>query len=229
LSEDLANSLGIERNVGEFINRVVPDGAAARGGDWTLEAATGAIESRIAFSDAALGAYDGLLANALPDVQIVGMPARTLRHISFAVGSGIVGVSSLLIGFNVGIIDYNMGFDIILMATVAMTIGGLGNVGAAAGGGFVLGVIQNLALWKMDSKWQMALSFAILILVYGALALGAGSAVALIGLCLVWGGVNHLGLNLIVGRLAGLDPGRRGAILGVHGSAFAPGHAKRPK
>lgn len=32
LSEDLANSLGIERNVGEFINRVVPDGAAARGG-----------------------------------------------------------------------------------------------------------------------------------------------------------------------------------------------------
>lgn len=32
LTEDLANSLGIERNVGEFINRVVPDGAAARGG-----------------------------------------------------------------------------------------------------------------------------------------------------------------------------------------------------
>jgi branched-chain amino acid transport system permease protein len=96
---------------------------------------------------------------------ITGMPARKLRHISFAVGSGLVGISSLLIGFNVGIIDFNMGFDIILMATVAMIIGGLGNVGAAAGGGFALGVIQNLALWKIESKWQMALSFAILILV----------------------------------------------------------------
>ncbi len=32
LSEDLANSLGIDRAHGEFINRVVPDGAAARAG-----------------------------------------------------------------------------------------------------------------------------------------------------------------------------------------------------
>jgi branched-chain amino acid transport system permease protein len=58
-----------------------------------------------------------------------------------------------------------MGFEVILMATVAMIIGGLGNVSAAAGGGFILGVIQNVALWKIDSKWQMALSFSILILV----------------------------------------------------------------
>jgi branched-chain amino acid transport system permease protein len=96
---------------------------------------------------------------------IVGMPARILRHISFAVGSALVGISALMIGFNVGIIDYNMGLDIILMAVVAMIIGGLGNVGAAAGGGFMLGMIQNLALWKIESKWQMALSFSILILV----------------------------------------------------------------
>ena len=67
--------------------------------------------------------------------------------------------------FNVGIIDFNMGFDIILMATIAMIIGGLGNVGAAAAGGFVLGVVQNVAIWKIESKWQLAISFTILILV----------------------------------------------------------------
>lgn len=71
----------------------------------------------------------------------------------------------MMIGFNVGIIDFNMGFEIILMATIAMIIGGLGNVGAAAGGGFVLGLIQNVAIWKIESKWQMALSFSILILI----------------------------------------------------------------
>jgi branched-subunit amino acid ABC-type transport system permease component len=97
--------------------------------------------------------------------EIVGMPAKRLRNISFIVGSALVGVSAMLIGLNVGIIDFNMGSDIILMATVAMIIGGLGNVGAAAGGGFVLGMIQNIAIWKIESKWQMALSFAILIVV----------------------------------------------------------------
>ena len=97
--------------------------------------------------------------------EVVGMPARRLRNISFIVGSALVGVSAMLIGLNVGIIDFNMGMEIILMATVAMIIGGLGNVGAAAGGGFVLGMVQNIAIWKIESKWQMALSFAILILV----------------------------------------------------------------
>lgn len=97
--------------------------------------------------------------------EVVGMPAKRLRNISFLVGSALVGVSAMLIGLNVGIIDFNMGMDIILMATVAMIIGGLGNVGAAAGGGFVLGMIQNIAIWKIGSKWQLALSFAILIVV----------------------------------------------------------------
>jgi branched-subunit amino acid ABC-type transport system permease component len=97
--------------------------------------------------------------------EVVGMPSRRLRHISFVVGSALVGVSAMLIGLTVGIIDFNMGFDIMLMATVAMIIGGLGNVGAAAAGGFVLGVIQNVAIWKIESKWQLAISFAILILV----------------------------------------------------------------
>jgi branched-subunit amino acid ABC-type transport system permease component len=97
--------------------------------------------------------------------EVVGMPAKRLRNISFIVGSSLVGISAMLIGLNVGIIDFNMGNEIILMATVAMIIGGLGNVGAAAGGGFVLGMVQNIAIWKIESKWQMALSFSILIIV----------------------------------------------------------------
>jgi branched-subunit amino acid ABC-type transport system permease component len=112
-----------------------------------------------------LGIAIRALGNDSELAEVVGMPARMLRHVSFAVGSGLVGVSAMLIGLNVGIIDSNMGMDVILMATVAMIIGGLGNVGAAGAGGFVLGMIQNLAIWKIESKWQMAISFAVLILV----------------------------------------------------------------
>jgi branched-chain amino acid transport system permease protein len=112
-----------------------------------------------------LGIAIRALGNDSELAEVVGMPARRLRNIGFAVGSGLAGVSAILIGLNVGIIDSNMGTDVILMATVAMIIGGLGNVGAAAAGGFVLGMVQNLAIWKIESKWQMAISFAILILV----------------------------------------------------------------
>jgi branched-subunit amino acid ABC-type transport system permease component len=112
-----------------------------------------------------LGVAIRALGNDSELAEVVGMPAKRLRNISFIVGSALAGISAMLIGLNVGIIDFNMGNEIILMATVAMIIGGLGNVGAAAGGGFVLGMIQNIAIWKVESKWQMALSFAILIVI----------------------------------------------------------------
>jgi predicted MFS family arabinose efflux permease len=58
--------------------------------------------------------------------------------------------------------------------------------------------------------------FTILVGVYGLLAAVSGQAALLIGMCLLWGGVNHLSLNMIVSRLAALDPARRGAILGLN-------------
>jgi branched-chain amino acid transport system permease protein len=128
-------------------------------------AASLALTLYIFFRHMRLGIAIRAMGNDAELAEIVGMPAKRLRNISFIVGSALVGVSAMLIGLNVGIIDFNMGSDIILMATVAMIIGGLGNVGAAAGGGFVLGMIQNIAIWKIESKWQMALSFAILIVV----------------------------------------------------------------
>jgi branched-chain amino acid transport system permease protein len=128
-------------------------------------AASLALALYIFFRHMRLGIAIRAMGNDSELAEIVGMPAKRLRNISFVVGSALVGVSAMLIGLNVGIIDFNMGSDIILMATVAMIIGGLGNVGAAAGGGFVLGMIQNIAIWKIESKWQMALSFAILIVV----------------------------------------------------------------
>jgi branched-chain amino acid transport system permease protein len=128
-------------------------------------AAALAIALFVFFRYTRLGVAIRAMGNDSELAEVVGMSAKRLRNISFLVGSALVGISAMLIGLNVGIIDFNMGMDIILMATVAMIIGGLGNVGAAACGGFVLGMIQNIAIWKIESKWQLALSFAILIIV----------------------------------------------------------------
>jgi predicted MFS family arabinose efflux permease len=58
--------------------------------------------------------------------------------------------------------------------------------------------------------------FSALLGYFLVMVLSAGSAGGLIGLCILWGAINHFALNLIVGRLAGLDAARRGAILGLN-------------
>ncbi|MGR3503979.1 MFS transporter [Pseudaestuariivita sp.] len=58
--------------------------------------------------------------------------------------------------------------------------------------------------------------FGGLVAVYLGLAGLAHSAVLIVAACLVWGAVNHLGLNLLVSTLTALSPNERGTILGLY-------------
>lgn len=58
--------------------------------------------------------------------------------------------------------------------------------------------------------------FGGLALVYCAIAASDESPGALLALCVAWGLANHIGLNLIVNRLAALDPSQSGAIMGLY-------------
>lgn len=58
--------------------------------------------------------------------------------------------------------------------------------------------------------------FLALIAAYVGLAASVGSYPLILVLCLLWGVINHLGLNLIVGRLTALDTRQRGAVMGVY-------------
>lgn len=87
-------------------------------------------------------------------------------------------------------------------------------------------LVYGLGFWAasfadpvIDRKGALVVApviFAVLVGVYAVLAAVSGHAAPLIAMCAVWGAVNHLGLNLIVGRLSRLDPARRGAILGLN-------------
>ncbi|KAB7613651.1 MFS transporter [Amylibacter sp. SFDW26] len=60
------------------------------------------------------------------------------------------------------------------------------------------------------------LVFTTMIAAYGLLSIASGTAYILILSCVVWGGVNHLGLNLLVGRLTAIDPTQRASIMGLY-------------
>ena len=109
----------------------------------------------------------GRLIRALSDnpelVAVLGADVRKLRIWIFGLGSLLAGVASCLVALDVGI-DPHVGIGAFLMAAVAMIVGGIGNFEGAALGAFLLGVVQNLLIWKISARWTEALAFLILVL-----------------------------------------------------------------
>jgi DHA1 family inner membrane transport protein len=93
------------------------------------------------------------------------------------------------------------------MAGAAPLIYGLG-FGAAA--------VADPLIDRWGARVIAPFVYGALLVLYLGVVLVSGSALWLLAACLLWGMINHLGLNLIVGRLAALDPAQRGAILGLN-------------
>ncbi|MCR9215456.1 MAG: MFS transporter [Proteobacteria bacterium] len=86
----------------------------------------------------------------------------------------------------------------------------------AYGVGFGLAAFFGRSIDTYGSDRLAPVIFAALLGVYLLFAGSSLLAPLVIVLCLLWGLVNHLGLNLIVGRLTALDETQRGAIMGLY-------------
>lgn len=93
---------------------------------------------------------------------IRGIDASRTILWAFALGSGVVGLIGALIGFDVDIVP-TMGLSVMMMGLVAMILGGTRSLPGILLAGIVLGLVQNLAVWKIGSQWQDAVAFAMLI------------------------------------------------------------------
>ncbi len=82
--------------------------------------------------------------------------------------------------------------------------------------GFGAAVPLDKLIDRYGPKKMSIYVFLLLLMVYSVLAVLSSYFWGTIATCFVWGLVNHLGLNLIVGRLTGLDATQRGAILGLY-------------
>ena len=91
-----------------------------------------------------------------------------------------------------------------------------GAVPLVYGIGFGAASLGDLWIDRFGARAVAPWVYGVLVVQYLALAAASVNAWALVALCLTWGMINHLGLNLIVGRLAALDPARRGAVLGLN-------------
>lgn len=87
---------------------------------------------------------------------------------------------------------------------------------AAYGLGFGIAAFLDSLLDRYGPAASTRVAYLGLGFIYCALAAAAALAPALIVLSLAWGVANHVGLNLIVGRLTTLDSEQQGAILALY-------------
>lgn len=82
--------------------------------------------------------------------------------------------------------------------------------------GFGLAVLFDPLLDRLGLARATPPVFVLITLTYFGMSAIADSYVLLLGMSLIWGIFQHLGLNLLVARLTVLDPTQRGAIMGLY-------------
>lgn len=95
--------------------------------------------------------------------SVVGINPEKVILAAFAIGSALAGIAGILISYETNI-EPTMGFSAILKGIIASIIGGIGSISGAMFGGFFLGIVENLGIWKIQAGWKDAISFLILIL-----------------------------------------------------------------
>lgn len=94
---------------------------------------------------------------------VFGLDLNKMRIALFALSASFAAIGSGLVAYDVGMDPY-VGMPMLLNAVVALIIGGVGRFEAPILGGFIIGILQSLAVWMFSSRWQDAVTFSLLIL-----------------------------------------------------------------
>lgn len=103
-----------------------------------------------------------------------------------------------------------------LQMSLAVSTSAAGLVTLAYGIGFGLAAFFDGALDRFQSARTMPFAYLAVMVAYLAIALASGSYLALLCAVVLWGLLNHFGLNLLIMRLTAIDPAQRGTIMGLN-------------
>ena len=97
--------------------------------------------------------------------RLMGINVDTTIALTFIIGSALAGVGGVLAGMYLGQVNFFMGFIAGLKAFTAAVLGGIGNIGGAVLGAFLLGILETFGARYLGGQWQNVFAFAVLILV----------------------------------------------------------------
>ena len=95
--------------------------------------------------------------------RTVGIDLRRVHLLTYAVGSAISAPAGILVAMDVGVEPYR-GTTFVLLASVAVIMGGIGSIPGALLGALFLALLENLGVWKIPSEWQSSISFGVFLI-----------------------------------------------------------------
>jgi branched-chain amino acid transport system permease protein len=94
--------------------------------------------------------------------SVVGINPERVILWAFIIGSALAGAAGILVSYETNI-EPTIGFSALLKGIIASIIGGIGSVPGAALGALLLGLVENLGIWKVPAMWKDTIAFALLI------------------------------------------------------------------
>ena len=95
-------------------------------------------------------------------VRTFGLNPRAISTCAFSLGSLLVVPAAVLTSMTSGL-NAAIGGRVMLISVAATIVGGVGSLRGAACAGLLLGIAENLALWRLDPQWSEAVTFLILL------------------------------------------------------------------
>jgi len=95
--------------------------------------------------------------------RTVGIDLKRVHLLTYAVGSAISAPAGILVAMDVGVEPYR-GTTFVLLASVAVIMGGIGSIPGALLGALFLALLENLGVWKIPSEWQSTISFGVFLI-----------------------------------------------------------------
>ncbi len=114
------------------------------------------------FSD--LGLRFRALADNPVQLALYGYNTDRLRTIAFGLSGALAGVSGILTAYDVGF-DPHAGLHAVLLAIVAVIVGGRHSFLAPVLGGILVGVLRAEVGWLLSARWQEAATFLLVVVV----------------------------------------------------------------
>ncbi len=97
-------------------------------------------------------------------LEIHGWKLPHYRLAAVALGTAIAAVPACFTMLDVGM-DVHSGMNYVLIAAVAVLVGGVTRMDAWVLGGVALALIQSLVVWKLSAKWMELVAFVILLVI----------------------------------------------------------------
>lgn len=109
----------------------------------------------------------GKMVRALSDhpelATVLGLQTDRIYLFITILGAALAGVAGIFVALDTGVTSV-MGWDAVLVAAVAVIIGGVGYLPGAGIAALMVGLIQNLSVLRVSAQWQGTITFGILIL-----------------------------------------------------------------